>query len=224
MYYNANYTHPITEADFNDWLKNKHNLKSDVEIKKFADKLKDIVCLLIGCTREELENPKFKEKELGEEWGVWKVVKNDGTQFGGIHENKKDAEFTLSICSWSNCQVVFEKMTPRKMLQQVGTDLFRNQLHPNTWANATFADYQNDNWIITDVRFPNEAQAIKDRGGIIIRVERPNLLNNQNNINLEHISETSLDDYKFNYYIYNDSSIKNLIEQIKNILIKEKLL
>ena len=162
--------------------------------------------------------------ELGEEWGVWKVIRKDGNQFGRIHENKKDAEFTLSICSWSNCQVVFEKMTPRKMLQQVGTDLFRKQLHPNTWVNATFANYQNDNWIFTDVRFPNEAESIKDKGGIIIRVERPNLLNNQNNINLEHISEKSLDDYKFNYYICNDSSIENLIEQIKNILIKEKLL
>ena len=67
------------------------------KIVKFADKLKDIVCLLIGCTRQQLECREFKEKELGEEWGVWKVVKNDGTQFGGIHENKKDAEFTLSI-------------------------------------------------------------------------------------------------------------------------------
>ena len=36
--------------------------------KKFADTLKDIVCLLIGCTREQLEDREFKEKELGEEW------------------------------------------------------------------------------------------------------------------------------------------------------------
>ena len=116
------------------------------------------------------------------------------------------------------------KPTPRILLQKIGTYLFRNQLHPNTWTNSTFADYQDDNWIITDMRFPNEAQAIKDRGGITIRVERPNLLNNQNNIKLEHISEKSLDDYKFNYYICNDSSIENLIAQVKNILIKEKLL
>ena len=35
---------------------------------KFADKLKDIVCLLLGCTREQLEDPIFKETPLGEEW------------------------------------------------------------------------------------------------------------------------------------------------------------
>ena len=142
-------------------------------------------------------------------------------------------------------------LTPRLFLQKIGTDLFRNQLHPNIWVNSLMSEYkpfkkeggfqrsvkseegipydfeyeiEYPNWIITDVRFVNEADAVKSRGGINIRIDRPNLLNNQNNINLEHISETSLDDYKFNYYICNDSSIENLIEQVKNILIKEKLL
>ena len=36
--------------------------------EKDADKLKDMVCLLLGCTREQLEDPKFKESTLGEEW------------------------------------------------------------------------------------------------------------------------------------------------------------
>jgi hypothetical protein len=42
--------------------------QSGFEIKKYADKLKDFVCILIGCTREQLEDQEFKEKELGEEW------------------------------------------------------------------------------------------------------------------------------------------------------------
>ena len=46
---------------------------SNYQIKKFADKLKDIACLLIGCTREQLEDREFKEKELGEEWVAYKV-------------------------------------------------------------------------------------------------------------------------------------------------------
>jgi hypothetical protein len=37
---------------------------SDWEIKKFADKLKDVVCLLTGCTRNQLEDQKFKEKMI----------------------------------------------------------------------------------------------------------------------------------------------------------------
>lgn len=39
------------------------------KIKMYADKLKDIVCLLIGCTRADLEDHEFKNKPLGEEWG-----------------------------------------------------------------------------------------------------------------------------------------------------------
>ena len=38
------------------------------EVKKFAGKLKDMVCLLIGCTREDLEDNDFKNTELGKEW------------------------------------------------------------------------------------------------------------------------------------------------------------
>ena len=33
-------------------------------IKKFADTLKDIVCLLIGCTREQLEDQNFKSLSM----------------------------------------------------------------------------------------------------------------------------------------------------------------
>ena len=195
------------------------------KIVKFADKLKDIVCLLIGCTRQQLEDREFKEKELGEEWGVWKVIRQDGTQFGGIRANKKDAEFTLSVCSWSNCQVVFEKMTPRKILQQVGTDLFRNQFHPNTWVNATFANYHDNNWIITDVRFPNELEAIKKHNGITIRINRGLVERTGKMIQgPEHISETALDKAEFEYVIDNNGTIEELIEKVREILTKENII
>ena len=46
----------------------QHLTDSNWKIKKFADKLKDIVCLLIGCTREQLEDRKFKETPLSSEW------------------------------------------------------------------------------------------------------------------------------------------------------------
>ena len=223
------YTEGIINMEY--WEKFKSNTPfnqivfSKYVIKKFADKLKTLVCLLIGCTRQQLEDRNFKEKELGEEWGVWKVIRQDGTQFGRISSNKKDAEFTLSICSFSNCQVVFEKMTPRKMLQLIGTDLFRNQLHPNTWVNASFANYLNNAWIFTDVRFPNELEAIKKHNGITIRINR-GLVERTGKLiqEPEHISETALDNAKFDYIIENNGTIEELIEQVKKILIKEEII
>ena len=91
------------------------------------------------------------------------------------------------------------------------------------------------NWIITDLRFPNELQAIKDRGGITIRVNRPveNYPENhkfngdtQSAIKIahNHPSETALDNATFDYTIINDGSIEELIEKVKEILTKNQLI
>lgn len=111
------------------------------------------------------------------------------------------------------------------MLQQVGTDLFRNQLHPNTWVNASFANYLNNAWIFTDVRFPNELEAIKKHNGITIRINRGLIERTGKMIQgPEHISETALDDAEFDYVIENDCTIDDLIEKVREILIKENII
>ena len=161
--------------------------------KKYSEKLKYMVCFLIGCNRSDLEDREFKEKELGEEW--------DG-------------------------------LTPRKLLQLLGTEAGRQIIHPNIWVNALFADYENNKsewlsatnskWIITDVRFPNEANIIKEKGGIMIRINRPQYLDNGLVIRKnEHLSETSLDEYdKFDYVIENDGdSVQDLIDKVKQLKI-----
>jgi len=217
---------------------------SGVEIKKFADKLKDIVCLLIGCTREQLENQKFKETELGEEW-------NQPKEYVCKNLDKEN-------CSFCECKQV--PLTPRKLLQLIGTQCGRQIIHPDIWVNATMGDYTPNegyeykvkptgnigfggqiemtilsnperynngyhNWIITDCRFPNEAKAIKDRNGITIRVNRPNIFDAAiKSLAIEHESETALDDYKFDYVIENNGTIEDLIIKVKEILIKEEIL
>lgn len=74
------------------------------------------------------------------------------------------------------------------------------------------------NWIITDMRFPNELKAVKDKGGISIRVERPGLLESN------HLSETSLDSATFDFVINNDKDIEHLINEVRKILEKENLI
>jgi len=135
-------------------------------------------------------------------------------------------------------------MTVRDFLQKLGTDGLRDGLHTNTWVNALMADYkplmsasfgimdlgastlqmekmskpipiEYPNWVITDTRFPNEAQAIKDAGGILIRVVRPG----NTPINT-HSSETSLDNYPFDHVIINDGSLEDLVEKVREVLEK----
>lgn len=213
----------------------------DWRIVKFADKLKDIVCLLIGCTREQLEDPVLKETELGKEW--WYFKGRNGSLIPYSKDSKRSNEDLI-------------KPNPRMLLQQIGTNLFRNQLHPQVWVNATMANYKSKyeeedgfthfrghesevlmkedpiweagnfpNWIITDVRFKNEANAVKERGGITIRINRNTKSCPYENLEEEHISETALDNYQeFDYIIDNNSTIEELIEKVKEILIKEKLI
>ena len=171
----------------------------DYQIKKFADTIKDIACMLIGCTRAQLEDQEFKQKELGEEW--WYCVADDGSYIPyeqNLHKNKV---------------VNLVKLTPRKLLQLLGTECGRQIIHPNIWVNSLFADYKKDsNWIITDVRFTNEAQAIKNKGGIIIRINRPLY-----RLDDQHPSETALDNYNFDYVIENEGNIDELVQKIKQL-------
>lgn len=55
----------FTDEAVEDFL-GKDLYESDWKIKKFADKLKDIVCLLLGCTREQLEDESIKSLSLQE--------------------------------------------------------------------------------------------------------------------------------------------------------------
>lgn len=79
------------------------------------------------------------------------------------------------------------------------------------------------NWIITDMRFPNEMEAIVEREGITIRVVRDNRTRTLLDVN-NHPSEISLDDSKFDYEIINDGSIEDLIERVREILTDENIL
>lgn len=53
-----------TENVVKEIVKNKEFSNHVFEVKKFADKLKDIVCILIGCSRKDLEVRDFKCKTM----------------------------------------------------------------------------------------------------------------------------------------------------------------
>ena len=184
----------FTDEAVEDFLE-KDLYESDWKIKKFADKLKDIVCLLIGCTREQLEDREFKEKELGEEWNTIKysiIDSDDAVLFSSFYKNDVENELDYYNDYHHRTVEIIEtkvNLTPRLLLQLLGTECGRNIIHPNIWVNALMSEYKESpqnilkgegyqlgdvypNWIITDCRFPNELEAVKKEGGITIRVNR----------------------------------------------------
>jgi hypothetical protein len=179
--------------------------------KKFADALKDNVCRLLGCTREQLEDRAYKEKELGEEWWYYDI----GTKIlpYGYYKrsDKKIADERYLV-----------KPTPRLILQRLGTEGVRDVIHPNAWVNAAMVGYKDgfshgdeqSNWYFTDMRFPNELDAVAIRGGITIRIER-----GDGNTG-DHESETALDDSldKFDYVVDNNGTMEDLFYKIHSIM------
>ena len=209
--------HNVLNPNF-EWIE-KYHINSSFEIKKFAGKLKQTASLLTGIPIEKFEDQEFKKTYLGEEWNSPYNIPFSGPDFVE-HDGA---------------------MTVRTLLQRLGTEAMRDNLHENVWVNALFADYKMSyvqhpdieyvdhkaypNWIITDMRFPNEMDAVYKREGCTIRVVRDYALRggpeDPKNI---HPSETALDDSHFDYEIINDGTIEDLIEKVREILIKEDLL
>lgn len=117
-------------------------------------------------------------------------------------------------------------ITPRKAFEYVGTDLFRNQIHnilpdigSDIWIKSLerkilnlSENNDNLNIVFTDVRFQNEIDFIKKHNGIIIKVERPDIISDST-----HESETNCDNFQFDHKIINDSTLDELNNKINNI-------
>jgi len=110
-------------------------------------------------------------------------------------------------------------MTLCEMFQKIGTDCMRNNLHADTWVLSMFSKHTDQNFIIDDVRFINEADSIKSRGGILIRLDGdPKDIRKNDPRDMDHISETQLDDYRGFYIIYDNnlnSDLNDLLQLIK---------
>lgn len=104
----------------------------------------------------------------------------------------------------------------RGLLQRLGTEAGRQVMWDSIWIDAAFADTDpNGNYVITDVRFPNEAEAVRQRGGVLWRIERAGVGPVLNENGVAHASETSLDDYEdFVQYLNNDGSLEDFQEKV----------
>lgn len=116
-----------------------------------------------------------------------------------------------SLVEWLN--IDGRNPSYRELLQWFGTSI-REKICDDFWIQALFNQEDGSNLIVTDVRFKNEVEAIKNKEGIVIRVNRD--ASGAGN----HISETELDDYTFEYVIENNGTLEDLFYKIKHLLIE----
>ena len=177
----------VTRQDepFTEWA--EHNMWPYVKIYSFADHLKWICIKLFDIPFECCF---------------------------GTDEQKNQVQEHLR---WENMPGVLLKpqvagpMTAREFMQYFGTDVMRKMYEP-IWVNSCIKKIQQEQSglaIIADVRFPNEAKAIEDAGGKVVRLTREVHEDN-------HSSEVALDDYPFTDYI------DNKIESIDILMVKVK--
>jgi hypothetical protein len=150
---------------------------------------------------------------LHDEWGFRTIsfagaIKEGCMDFFGLTANQVyGSEKEVVDSTWG--------VTPRHILQYVGTDLIRNQFDQEIWVKRAMKeiDRVGGDWDISDLRFPNEAEAVKARGGLVIRLDRPGLPFDP------HPSERAMEDYdEWDYIIKNDGSLGHLYDLLDDIM------
>lgn len=169
----------------------------------FADALKDAVATIFGWERHLLE--------------------------GDTDESR---EFRETIDPWWSSRLNYN-VTPRYMMQLMGTEAGRNAFHLDIWIHTVARRMmQYENVVIADVRFPNELDFVRENGGFNVRVERGNnpewykiaqRANEEKNIDLMsdyhiHYSEWAWIGRNLNYLISNNGSIAMLEADVKHML------
>lgn len=94
--------------------------------------------------------------------------------------------------------------SPREIMQKMGTEAVRSNW-PEAWIEAISRRIKMyPNIVITDVRFSNEAEMIRERGGKLVRISRPRVTpENEKDL---HASETVQDKIEVDKELLNDGS------------------
>ena len=122
-------------------------LQQQHDFKKisFADSLKDAVSVVFGWPRHLLEGDTAESREWREQRDAW----------------------------WAD-RLGIPDLTPRLMLQIWGTEVCRESFHPDVWIASMERKLSdsNKNYVVPDVRFPNEIEIIQRMGGKIWHIKR----------------------------------------------------
>jgi len=157
------------------------------------------------------------KKRVGKDTvGHWLEVKHEFTRISFAALLKKQAKRV----GWSG----HKDEKGRRLLQELGM-VVRNY-DEDFWVDATFRELTKinrktgqDRFVITDVRFKNEARRIKEAGGVMIRITRPDEITND-----PHASETDLDDYEFDHVIESVlGDLNSLYSRVDEIVVQESV-
>jgi hypothetical protein len=102
----------------------------------------------------------------------------------------------------------------RPLMQRLGTEVGREMFGENFWVETALDRIPDGSKVVfSDVRYSNEANAVKELGGKIYRISRDGVGPAN-----EHASETALNDYDFDDRIDNSGTVEELYGQIDKVI------
>ncbi|MER5638414.1 hypothetical protein ABT095_15815 [Kitasatospora sp. NPDC002227] len=106
----------------------------------------------------------------------------------------------------------------RRTLQHLGQAI--RDVDPFFWVSIALSKLDvASRWnlpvVVTDCRYRNEADELRARGFLIVRIVRPDLSEQPGS---EHVSETELDDYPEDAVIHNSSTLQDLWAQLDALI------
>ncbi len=156
-------------------------------------------------------NPLVGVDPAGAEFSLRTLVENEGgTAIGNVGSGP----------GWDRAK---QQPEVRRLLQQMGTEAVRDVISTEAWVMALkkqLDEEQPERVLITDVRFPNEAEAVRSWGGRLLRVVRLNAdrtVYQTPGIDLTHASERFVRDLRVDYEI-RARSVAELTEATQDFL------
>jgi len=173
------------------------------------------------------------QKQVGKDTLADFIVKKYGYTKMSLAQPLKEA--CKSIFQLSNEQVNgnlkevpdarWNNVTPRKLLQTVGTQLFRdelikhipelNNMENTIWIhnfNLWYEKNKDKKIVISDIRFIDEANMITNHGGTLIKITKGEFNNND-----LHQSEQELSNIQYDILIENHGTIDEYYNKIDNL-------
>lgn len=122
---------------------------------------------------------------------------------------------------WKETEIRWLGKSPRQLAQTMGTEWGRELVHPELWVMIGLDRYsehcktQKAPFVIADMRFDNEARAIRRNGGMVVKVTRPDAAPV-----FGHKSEKGISDDLIDYTLVNDASLQRYLERALPLLEK----
>ena len=135
-------------------------------------------------------------------------------QFPGTKHSFAKPLYEIQKYAQHKCGFPIEK--DRLFLQFIGTEWARTR-DPDVWVRLALRDIPRGNVFISDLRFPNEFKALKEKNWFCVKITRRTLESREGHAAVNHISENVVDaipDDEWDAIISNDSGIDSFYQKL----------